>query len=110
MNEEAVSTRRTYERAIERHPILHDFSVHGDVITERNSRNVPVMIKREEHCQYCPTRRFTRIDVRRWLVVGSRQYKYDKGVAIVRMPKAEWLKQEFIASTKLTGKDLEALS
>lgn len=92
----------------EPHPILHDFLVVNDQITERNSRRVPVVIKREERCDYCDTRRFTRIDVRRWEVIGSRQYRYPKGLQIERISKAEWLKKRFLDSTTLVTEDIAA--
>jgi hypothetical protein len=92
----------------EPHPILHDFSVVNDWIMERNSRHVPLVIKREERCDYCDTRRFTRIDVMRWMQIGSRQYKYPPGLKIIRIAKTEWLKQQFMNSTTLAVNDSDA--
>jgi hypothetical protein len=93
---------------VESHPFLHEFTVVNDVIMERNSRRVPVIIKREERCDYCNTRRFTRIDVMRWMQVGSRQYKYPPGLKIVRIAKPVWLKQQFMNSTTLVTDDSDA--
>ena len=98
------------DQRVEPHPILHEFTVVNDEIVERNSRKVPLLIRREERCEHCPTRRFTRIDVYTWSIIGSRTYKYDKTVEILRMSKAEWLRKQFILSTNLNGTDLSKLS
>jgi hypothetical protein len=90
---------------LEPHPILHDFTIVNDLIAERNSRKVPVLIRREERCEYCNTQRFTRINVRQWTIVGSRQYRYPKDIKIVRISKAEWTKQQFMNSTTLVTED-----
>jgi hypothetical protein len=97
------------DQRVEPHPILHDFTVVNDEIVQRNARKVPILIKREERCEYCATQRFTRIDVYRWQIVGSRQYKYVKGVQIVRMTKQEWLRKTFTATTKLADEDVAKL-
>lgn len=93
----------------EPHPILHDFTVVNDAIIQRNTRKVPLLIRREERCEYCNTRRFTRIDVYRWVRVGSRQYRYPKDLKIVRISKTAWLRQQFLSSTVLDESDLKSL-
>lgn len=98
------------DQYVEPHPILHDFTLVNDEIVERSSKRIPLIIKREERCDYCNTRRFTRIDVYRWEIIGSRQYKYDKKVTIVRMSKSEYLKKTFLAATTIAGSDLKRLS
>src|SRR6266576_2695358 len=93
---------------VEKHPIFHDLYVYTDEIVKRN-RKMPTIIKREEHCYHCPTRRFTRIDVLTWTQIGSRQYKYDRRVTIERVSKQEFLKSEFLKTTTLVGTDIDAL-
>jgi hypothetical protein len=97
------------DQRVEPHPILHEFTLVNDEIIERNSRKVPVLIKREERCEHCGTLRFTRIDVYRWQILGSRTYKYLPGVTIVRMSKHEWIKETFLKSTNLINGDLMKL-
>lgn len=98
------------DQRVEPHPIFHEFTVVNDEIVERNSRKVPVLIKREERCEHCGTLRFTRIDVYQWTIIGSRQYKYVRGVQIVRMSKSEWLRKTFVSSTNLNGTELKKLA
>jgi hypothetical protein len=98
------------DQRLEPHPILHEFTLVNDEIVERNSRKVPVLIRREERCEYCGTLRITRIDVFRWQVLGSRQYKYVRGVKIIRMSKGEWLRKQFISNTNLSGTDIAKLA
>jgi len=93
----------------EPHPILHDFSVVNDEIVERTSRKVPALIRREERCDYCNTRRITRIDVLNWAIVGSRQYKYPPNHQIIRITKAAWLRQTFTETSTLDRKELAKL-
>jgi hypothetical protein len=103
-------TTRTPQRVIESHPIYHRFYSSTDYVQRRNSRGHPRVVRREERCEHCPTVRLTRIDVKTWLRIGKRSYRYVKGVVIVRVSRAEWNRQEFLATTTLTGADLEAIT
>jgi hypothetical protein len=105
-----MTTTRTPERVIESHPIYHRFYSSTDYVQRRNSRGHPRVVRREERCEHCPTVRLTRIDVKTWLRIGKRSYRYVKGVVIVRVSRAEWNRQEFLATTTLTGTDLEAIT
>jgi hypothetical protein len=98
------------EMAIENHPIYHRFYSSTDYVHRRNSRGRPTIVRREERCERCPTVRLTRIDVKTWLRIGKRSYRYVRGVVIVRVSRAEWNRQEFLATTTLTGTDLEAIT
>ena len=98
------------DQRTEPHPILHEFTLVNDEIIERNSRKVPVLIKREERCEHCGTLRFTRIDVYRWQILGTRQYKYVRGVQIVRMSKNEWLRKTFVSTTNLRVTEVKKLT
>jgi hypothetical protein len=80
------------ETAIENHPIYHKFYHSTDYVHRRNSRGRPTIVRRE------------------WLRIGKRSYRYVKGVVIVRVSRAEWNRQEFLATTTLTGTDLEAIT
>jgi hypothetical protein len=100
----------TSDQRVEPHPIFHEFTLVNDEIIERNARKVPVLIRREERCEHCPTRRITRIDVYNWSIIGSRQYKYDKSVEIVRVTKPEWLRMQFVSSTNLKNADVSKLA
>ena len=97
------------ETAIEQHPIYHKWYHVGDFVHARNAGGKPMVVRREERCEFCPTQRYTRIDVRTWTRIRGRTYVYAPGVKITRQSKAEFLKREFLATTNLTGADLEAL-
>jgi hypothetical protein len=91
----------TPQKAIEDHPIFHDWYRQTDVVTAKNNRGRVIEVKREEQCRFCPTLRITNIDTNVWERAGHPRYKYVKDVAIIRMAKPAYLRQRFLATTDL---------
>lgn len=104
-----TTATRQAEQAVELHPIFHEWYVQFDEVWKRDRKQRPLIVRREEKCENCPTLRYTRIHVQSWSQIGHRTYKYVKGVLIIRMTKQEFAKKGFLATTTLRGEDLEAL-
>lgn len=84
---------------LEDHPWFHTWYVVSDVVTDRRPGGRIAEVTRTERCEHCPTERITRIDVLVWERRGVVRYRYARGVAIVRKPKATWLHDRFLLTT-----------
>lgn len=91
---------------VEQHPRFHAWYLHGDYVITRVRGRIQT-IRRYEYCEHCPTEKRTRFNVDRWERIGKPQYKYAKGVTIVRVTNTAWLRRKILATTNLS--ELQAL-
>jgi hypothetical protein len=89
------------QRAVENHPVFHDWYKATDYVVQKNSRGRPIEVKRVEECLNCPTQRITSIDTNVWEKKGHSYYKYDKDTVIERISKQEHLRQTFLSNSDL---------
>lgn len=96
------------KRVISEHPARHDFSVKGDYV-RAGTGDHPVVIDRHWTCSLCPTIRVDTINVVVWRLV-SRHYEWDKNTTIEKATHEEWLRKQFLATSKLPPAVLKRLA
>jgi hypothetical protein len=92
-------------RDTEPHPFRHKFSEGSirDEIVEKNARGVPLLIRRNERCDWCGCKRVHYIDVTMWQRYGGYQYR-ERPKGLRRMSSQEWTRREFLRTTDLDDK------
>lgn len=90
---------------MEPHPWRHNFTDGrvNDEIIETSARNVPIVIRRHQWCEWCGTERIHFLDLIRWERAGGYQYK-GRPADLTRMTRQEWLREEFLRTTDLPEK------
>lgn len=93
---------------IEKHPKFHGWHVKADIVIERIGER-PLIIRRYSSCDYCPTVRVDRMNVRTWKRIGYPRYIYAPGVKIVRVSREDWNAHEFMATTTLDRAEIKLI-
>jgi hypothetical protein len=92
-------------RDTEPHPFRHRFDEGSirDEIIEKNARGVPLLIRRNERCEWCGCKRVHYIDVTMWQRHGGYQYR-ERPRGLKRMSSQDWIRREFLRTTDLDDK------
>jgi hypothetical protein len=84
----------------EPHPWFHDWYLRGDFVHEETRGGRILSVRREEKCRACAKMRLTVIDVPQWTI---RRRVYVGKTKVVRLPRGEYRKQEFLQTTVLSS-------